>query len=111
MASKGSPGRSAQLTEVQPGRRRRLIHRMIVHKGRKGERKGFKEPDFTGLLDAAHQQLGGPIVLIWDNLSGSSSLDRSWALCLQPLLQQATLPLSKPELPRDGEALALVVPD
>jgi hypothetical protein len=32
------------------------------------KRKGFTEADYARLLDAAHQQLGGPIVLIWDNL-------------------------------------------
>lgn len=51
----------------RPGRRTRLIFRMLVHHGRKGERKGFREKDFAALLDAAHQQLGGPVVLVWDN--------------------------------------------
>ncbi|MFE2024455.1 transposase [Streptomyces hygroscopicus] len=40
---------------------------MLVHRGRKGERKGFREKDFARLLDAVHQQLGGPVVLVWDN--------------------------------------------
>jgi putative transposase len=40
---------------------------MLVHHGRKGERKGFREKDFAALTDAAHQQLGGPVVLVWDN--------------------------------------------
>jgi hypothetical protein len=35
----------------------------------KGRRKGFTETDYARLLDAAHQQLGGPIVLVWDNLN------------------------------------------
>ncbi|WFB05621.1 hypothetical protein LRS74_00270 [Streptomyces sp. LX-29] len=35
---------------------------MLVHHGRKGERKGFRERDFAALLDAAHQQLGELIV-------------------------------------------------
>jgi len=25
------------------------------------------EADYAALLDAAHRQLGGPIVLVWDN--------------------------------------------
>jgi transposase len=42
-----------------------------VHAGRRrGEkRKGFTEADYARLLDAAHQQLGGPIVVVWDNLN------------------------------------------
>jgi hypothetical protein len=36
-----------------------------VHRGRKGERRSFAEADYAALLDAAHQQLGGPIVVIW----------------------------------------------
>jgi putative transposase len=40
---------------------------MLVHHGRKAEKKGFREADFAALLDAARQQLGGNIVLVWDN--------------------------------------------
>jgi putative transposase len=43
-----------------------------VHRGRghgKDRRKGFTETDYARFLDAAHQQLNGPIVLIWDNLN------------------------------------------
>jgi len=25
------------------------------------------EADYAALLDAAHRQLGGPVVLVWDN--------------------------------------------
>ncbi|MFE6692191.1 transposase [Streptomyces sp. NPDC057743] len=51
----------------RPGHRTRLVFRMLVHHGRKGERKGFRERDFACLLDAVYQQLGGPVVLVWDN--------------------------------------------
>ncbi|MFI0420432.1 hypothetical protein [Spongiactinospora sp. 9N601] len=40
---------------------------MRWYRGRRGE-KGFREADYARLLGAAHRQLGGPIVLIWDNL-------------------------------------------
>ena len=46
-----------------------------THRGRRrgsgngGRRKGFTETDYAALLDAAHSQLGGPIVLVWDNLN------------------------------------------
>jgi transposase len=33
------------------------------------KRKGFTEAGYARLLDAPHQQLGGPVVLVWDNLN------------------------------------------
>jgi transposase len=59
----------AALIAVKTGRRPRLIYR--VHRGpRRGDkRKGFTEADYARLLDAARQQLGVPIVLVWDNLN------------------------------------------
>ncbi|GAA3033847.1 putative transposase [Streptomyces olivoverticillatus] len=57
----------AALVCRRPGHRTRLVFRMLVHHGRKSEKKGFRERDFALLLEAAHQQLGGPIVLVWDN--------------------------------------------
>ena len=56
----------AALLATKPGHRPRLIYR--THSGRRGSgRKGFTEADYAALLDAAHRQLGGPIVLVWDN--------------------------------------------
>src|SRR4051812_10908780 len=55
------------LLATKPGSRPRLIYR--THPGRRrrpGGRKGLTEADYARLLDAAHRQLGGPIVLIWD---------------------------------------------
>jgi putative transposase len=60
----------AALICVKPGQRARLIYR--VHHGRghgQDQRKGFTETDYARLLDAAHQQLAGPIVVVWDNLN------------------------------------------
>ena len=60
----------AALICVKPGQRARLIYR--VHHGRghgQDPRKGFTETDYARLLDAAHQQLAGPIVVVWDNLN------------------------------------------
>jgi putative transposase len=53
----------------RPGQRSRLIYRTLLYRGRKGEPKGFREPDLIRLLDAAHQQLQAPIVLVWERLS------------------------------------------
>jgi transposase len=62
----------AALIAIKPGCRPRLIYR--VHKSRgKDRRKGFTEADYARLLDAAHQQLGGPIVVVWDNLNSHVS--------------------------------------
>jgi len=62
----------AALIAVKPGQRPRLIYR--THRARRGDkRKGFTEREYARLLDAAHQQLGGPVVLIWDNLNTHTS--------------------------------------
>ncbi len=63
----------AALIAVKPGQRPRLIYRVHVARPRKDKRKGFTEADYARLLDAAHQQLGGPIVLVWDNLNTHTS--------------------------------------
>jgi hypothetical protein len=58
----------AALIAVRPGCGPRLIYR--THRARRGDkRKGFTEQDYARLLDAAHQQLNGPVVLVWDNLN------------------------------------------
>jgi hypothetical protein len=57
----------AGLVCARPGRRTRLIYRALIRRGRPGEVKGFGTRQFAALLDAAHVQLGGPIVLVWDN--------------------------------------------
>jgi hypothetical protein len=60
----------AALIAVKPGCRTRLIYRVQAGRGsRKDQRKGFTEADYGRLLDAAHQQLGGPLVVVWDNLN------------------------------------------
>jgi putative transposase len=61
----------AALIAVKADQRPRLVFR--VHDGRRRRRgdtrKGFTEADYARLLDAAHQQPGGPLVLVWDNLN------------------------------------------
>ena len=64
----------AALIAVRAGQRPRLIYR--VHYGcrsRDDRRKGFTEADYARLLDDAHQQLGGPLVVVWDNLNAHVS--------------------------------------
>jgi hypothetical protein len=51
----------AALIAARPGCRPRLIYRTHTGRGRRNDRrKGFTETDYARLLDAAHQQLGGP---------------------------------------------------
>ena len=64
----------AALIAVKPGCRARLIYRVHPGRGpRKDQRKGFTETGYAQLLDAAHQQLGGPLVVVWDNLNAHIS--------------------------------------
>ena len=69
MTAGNSPRLSlAALVATEPGQRPRLIDR--THTGRRhrvGRREDFTEADYAR-LDAAHQQLGGPVVPAWDNL-------------------------------------------
>lgn len=58
----------AGLVCIKPGERTRLMYRTITYHRRKGEKKGFGPDDFTALLTAAHHQLGGPIMVVWDGL-------------------------------------------
>ena len=71
----------AALLCLKPGQRPRLIYR-VHHRRKRGtgqgkggtdQRKGFTEADYARLLDAAHQQLAGPLVLVWDNLNSHVS--------------------------------------
>ncbi|WP_239769089.1 transposase [Streptomyces sp. CL12-4] len=60
----------AALACYRTGERSRLIYRPIVHADHKaGGRRSFSWMDYRDLLVAAHQQLGRPIVLVWDNLN------------------------------------------
>ena len=60
-------GRAGLLPARRPGR---LIYRLRLYRGRKGETKAFTWTEYRDLLLATHRQLpGGNIVLIWDNLN------------------------------------------
>jgi putative transposase len=84
----------AALIAVQPGHRPRLLYR--THRGgraRRGDRrKGFTEADYAALLDAAHSQLGGPIVLVWDNLNTHVSAAMTELVAARPWLTAYRLP-------------------
>ena len=99
MSGKGSGRVSiAGLVCVRPGHRSRLIYRVRIHRGRKGERRSFAETDYAALLDAAHQQLRGPIVLIWDNLNTHISAAMRALIAARDWLHVIRLPPYVPEL-------------
>ncbi|WP_443064970.1 IS630 family transposase [Streptomyces sp. NBC_00576] len=58
----------AGMTCYKPGERSRLIYAIREYRGRKDEPKGFGWKDYRDLILRARTQLGGPIVLVWDNL-------------------------------------------
>jgi hypothetical protein len=81
----------AALLAVKPGCAPRLIYR--VHHSRRGDkRKGFTETGYARLLDAAHQQLGGPVVIVWDNLDTHTSAAMSDLIAARDWLTVYRLP-------------------
>lgn len=50
------------------GERSRLIYAIREYWGRKDQPKGFGWRDFRDLIVRARIQLGGPILLVWDNI-------------------------------------------
>ncbi|WP_425443455.1 IS630 family transposase [Streptomyces monashensis] len=60
----------AALACYKQGERSRLIYRPKRHVDHKrGGRRSFTWTEYRNLLITAHQQLGAPIVLVWDNLN------------------------------------------
>jgi len=89
----------AALIAVRPGCRPRLIYR--VHTGRRprdDKRKGFTETDYARLLDDAHQQLGGPLVVVWDGLNTHVSRVMADLVTARDWLTVYRLPAYAPEL-------------
>jgi hypothetical protein len=88
----------AALICVKPGCAPRLIYR--VHRGgpRKDRRKGFTESGCARLPDAAHQQLGGPVVVVWDNLNVHVSATMTGLVAARDWLTVCQLPPCAHEL-------------
>ena len=87
----------AALIAVRPGCRPRLIYR--THRARRGDkRKGFTETDYARFLDAAHQQLGGPLVVVWDNLNTHISAAMTQLIAARDWLTVFRLPPYASEL-------------
>lgn len=88
----------AGLTAYRPGETSRFFYRTMPHRRRKGEKPGFREREFAELLDAAHRSLGGPIVLVWDNLNAHKSKLMRELIEARPWLRVFQLPSYAPEL-------------
>ena len=82
----------AALIAARPGQRSRLIYRADASRGPRQRRKGFTEADYARLLDDAHQQLGGPIVVVWDNLRAHVSRAMRQLIAARPWLTVCQLP-------------------
>jgi transposase len=83
----------AALLATKPGHRPRLLYRTRSSRRRSiGRRKGFSEVDYARLLDAAHRQLGDPIVLVWDNLNTHVSAAMAEIIAARPWLTVFRLP-------------------
>jgi len=86
----------AALIAIKPGCQPRLIYRVHrVHRGRRlrgKERKGFTEADYAQFFDAAHQQLAGPLVIVWDNLNAHVSAAMAELVAARDWLTVVQLP-------------------
>ena len=85
----------AALIAIKPGRQPRLIYRVHrMHRGRRRgkERKGFTEADYARFFDAAHQQLAGPLVVVWDNLNSHVSAAMAELIAARDWLTVCQLP-------------------
>ncbi|WP_425276218.1 IS630 family transposase [Streptomyces lavendulae] len=90
---------SAALCCHKPGERSRLIYRLKRHTDHKsGGRKCFAWTEYRDLLIAAHQQLGGPIILIWDNLNVHKERRMKAFIDAQDWLTAYHLPSYAPDL-------------
>lgn len=87
----------AALLCYKPGHTPRLIYRPRADPRRDG-RKSFAWTDYRNLLQAAHQQLGGNMVLVWDNLNTHLAADMRSYIAARDWLTAYQLPSYAPDL-------------
>ncbi len=94
----------AGMTCYKSGERSRLIYTVREYTGRKNQPKGFGWRDFRDLLVRARIQLGGPIVLVWDNVRIHLTADmREFVDANSDWLTVFQLPTYAPDLnPQEG---------
>ncbi|MFF2935148.1 transposase [Streptomyces mirabilis] len=92
------------MTCYKAGERSRLIYAVREYRGRKDQPKGFGSRDFRVLLVRARIQLGGPIVLVWDNVRIHLTADlREFFAANTDWLTVFQLPVYAPDLnPQEG---------
>ncbi|WP_457756420.1 IS630 family transposase [Streptomyces mirabilis] len=92
------------MTCYKAGERSRLIYVVREYRGRKDQPKGFGSRDFRVLLVRARIQLGGPIVLVWDNVRIHLTADlREFFAANTDWLTVFQLPVYAPDLnPQEG---------
>ncbi|MFJ9448586.1 transposase [Kitasatospora sp. NPDC101235] len=90
----------AALTCYKPGERSRLIYRPRPDdgQGRNKGRKSFAWTDYRDLIIAAHNQQGGPIVLVWDILNTHRGAGMKEFIAAQEWLTVYQLPPYAPDL-------------
>lgn len=88
----------AGLIAARPACRTRLLFRLRIHRHRKNERQSLSELDYIGLLDAAHRQLHGPIIVIWDRLGTHISKTMKHMIDARAWLTVVLLPSYAPDL-------------
>ncbi len=88
----------------EPGERSRLIYAIREYRGRRDEPKGFGWREFRDLIVRARIQLGGPIVLVWDNVRLHLTVDmREFIAANVEWLTVFQLPTYAPDLnPQEG---------
>jgi hypothetical protein len=88
----------AALIALKPGQQPRLIYRVHRDRGSRTGRKGFTETDYARFLDAARQQLAGPLVVVWDNLNAHVSAAMGKLIAARDWLTACRLPAYAHEL-------------
>ncbi|WP_257585884.1 MULTISPECIES: transposase [unclassified Streptomyces] len=89
---------------LQAGERSRLIYAVREYHGRKDEPKGFGRRDLRDLVVRIRIQLGGPVVLVWDNVRLHLTAEmREWSASNVHWLTIFQLPAYAPDLnPQEG---------
>jgi transposase len=88
----------AALACYKPGQRSRLVYRPRRDDRAPPGRKSFARAGYRDLLQAAHAQLNGPIVLIWDNLNTHLTAGMKTFTAGRDWLTVVQLPAYAPEL-------------
>jgi hypothetical protein len=88
----------AALIAVRPGCRPAADLPHAPRPPRRISARGSPSTDYALLLDGAHQQLGGPLVLVWDGLNTHTSRAMRELIAARAWLTVFQLPAYAPEL-------------